>query len=193
MVERIRQRPPVHELYAETLMADGLITKAQVQEIRTEILATLERAHRAARERTCVLSPAPGFQDAQGIGGDYHHESVDTGVGDSRLLDLAQRIHQVPAGFTIHSKLQRILQRRMEALIAGQGIDWAGAEALAFATLLAEGTSIRLSGEDSRRGTFSQRHSVLIDPNTEGHFAPLQTVAQPPTQFRVYDSMLSEF
>jgi len=77
--------------------------------------------------------------------------------------------------------------------VTGHGIDWASAETMAFATLVTEGTSVRLSGEDSRRGTFSQRHSVLVDPHTGAHFTPLQAVARTPAQFRVYDTMLSEF
>ena len=193
MVDRIRDRPLVYQLYADTLTAAGMIPVARLHGIRTEIMEKLDRAHRAAHERTCILPPAHDLEQWRGMSGEYSDEAVGTGVDDATITELARRLHQLPDGFSIHGKLQRILQRRMESLVTGQGIDWAGAEAMAFATLLAEGTSIRLSGEDSRRGTFSQRHSVLIDPSTEARFTPLQTVADSQARFQVYDSALSEF
>ncbi len=193
MYDRIRQRPPVHQLYAEKLLGESLISESDLREIKTGIMGRLDQAFRTAHEKTCILPPVHYFEEWHGITGAYRHEPVATGVDDATIMDLAHQLHQLPEGFVVHSKLQRILDRRLESLVTGQGIDWASAEAMAFATLLAEGTSVRLSGEDSRRGTFSQRHSVLVDPNAETHFIPLQTVARSPARFQVFDSMLSEF
>ena len=115
-----------------------------------------------------------------------------TAVPAERLVALARTMHSLPPGFSVHRKLSRILDRRLESVEKGENIDWATAELLAFATLLGEGTPVRLSGEDSRRGTFSQRHSVLVDPASGNRFIPLNALADDQATYSVYDSMLSE-
>ncbi len=193
MYERIHERPPVFQLYARKLLADGLISETELQNIRTTVTERLDQAFQAVHDKTCILPPLRYFDESAGDFGELGQQPVSTGVDDTTLLELARELHRLPEGFTVQSKLLRILERRLESLVTGHGIDWAGAETMAFATLLAEGTSVRLSGEDSRRGTFSQRHSVLVDPHTGANFTPLQAVARPPARFQVHDTMLSEF
>ena len=152
----------------------------------------MELGYSAAHDKLCQM-PEEKFYDVwQGIDGKYSHEPVETGVSSEKLLELAQKLNSFPEGFSVHPRLLRILERRLRKLEKDQGIEWANAEALAFASLLVEGTPIRLSGQDSSRGTFSQRHSILYDFNTEEHYIPLNDLSSGQARFMVYDSMLSE-
>jgi 2-oxoglutarate dehydrogenase E1 component len=119
-------------------------------------------------------------------------DPVETAVDEDRLLALDRQLHSWPDGFHVHPKLERQLKRRAQSLGNGVGIDWAHAEALAFASLVADGTPIRLSGQDSARGTFSQRHLALRDTETGERFIPLQALAEAKAPFEVYNSPLSE-
>ncbi len=119
-------------------------------------------------------------------------DTVVTGVPVERLRALNEQLHQVPAGFHVNPKLAKQLERRREAFAEG-GIDWGQAEALAFASLLEEGIPIRLSGQDTERGTFSHRHAVLHDPVTGETFTPLQALPDSHAAFEIYNSPLSEF
>jgi 2-oxoglutarate dehydrogenase E1 component len=116
----------------------------------------------------------------------------DTGVAIDTLKELGRRITAIPQDFKAHRTIERLLQRRREMVESGTGIDWAMAEHLAFGTLLREGFPVRLSGQDSERGTFSQRHAVLIDQETERHYTPLKYVSPDQARFEVINSMLSE-
>ena len=116
----------------------------------------------------------------------------NTGVGLDTLKEVGRRITTIPQDFNAHKTIQRLLQRRREMVDSGTGIDWSMAEHLAFATLLNEGFPVRLSGQDSERGTFSQRHSVLVDQETERRYTPLKYVSPSQGRFEVINSMLSE-
>ncbi len=116
----------------------------------------------------------------------------DTRTAPALLTSLNQQLLAVPDGFSVNPKLQKQLERRREALTQGE-IDWAHAEALAFASLLHEGISIRLTGQDTERGTFSQRHLVLYDIRTGQRYAPIQNLAGARAPFELYNSPLSEF
>jgi 2-oxoglutarate dehydrogenase E1 component len=122
----------------------------------------------------------------------YRHDSAPTAVPHVELKRVIDQLTAVPEGLTVNSKVVDILRRRRDAVHAGKGIDWATAEALAFGTLLAEGTSVRLTGQDTRRGTFSQRHATLQDMNTGQRHVPFQGLVRPPAFFAIYDSLLSE-
>ena len=118
---------------------------------------------------------------------------VETGVGRAGLDRVYDALSTIPEGFVVHPKLAKQLSAR-DALFAGGEVDWALAEALAFGSLLDEGTSVRLAGQDSRRGTFSHRHSTLFDYETGNEFVPLSQLADPPsTELWIYDSLLSEY
>ena len=115
-----------------------------------------------------------------------------TGVPAETLKEIAEKITSVPAGFNVHRTIQRFLDNRKKAVESGEGIDWATAEALAFGSLLLDGNPVRLSGQDCERGTFSQRHSVLIDQETEARHTSLNHIREDQGRYEVINSMLSE-
>ncbi len=192
MYERIKDRPPLHVIYSRSLREAGVIEEGELERITGGIEQCLESAYKAAHDRTCGMPEDRFYETWEGIDGGYSHEPVKTAVEESVLLDISRKLTAFPDGFTVHPRLARILKKRLETVEAGAGIDWATAEALAFGTLLLEGTPVRLSGQDCGRGTFSQRHSVLSDLATGEHFVPLNHLAPGPAAFTVFDSMLSE-
>ncbi|MEJ2366525.1 MAG: 2-oxoglutarate dehydrogenase E1 component, partial [Deltaproteobacteria bacterium] len=132
------------------------------------------------------------YEDWQGISGEYSHKPVKTGVAKKQLLALARKLNQPPKDFSLHPKIAGLLKKRLEAVEKGTGIDWANGEALAFASLLTEGHPVRLSGQDSRRGTFSQRHSSLVDTETGETLSAMESLGEGQAKFYGYDSLLSE-
>jgi 2-oxoglutarate dehydrogenase E1 component len=192
MYERIRHRPPVPELYGKALLREGIITVEELEADREAYSRRLEEAYRSVHDRICPAPEMPFYELWENIRDEYSPDPVETGVEEGKLHRLALRSVQVPDGFALHPKLERILGRRIENVEGGGLIDWATAEMLAFGSLLSEGTPIRLSGQDSRRGTFSQRHSMLFDVKTGESFVPLNHLGGGSAPFFVYDSMLSE-
>jgi 2-oxoglutarate dehydrogenase E1 component len=187
MYEKIRERPPVHEIYASKLKEMG-IPEQQLSEPAKGYPARLEQA---LKSDAAVVDL--GFRgEWSAVGQEYASPDIDTGVSGETLKELAAILGKVPAGFTPHPRVKALLKRRSEMVTEEKGIDWGTAETLAFASLLREGTSVRVSGQDVRRGTFSQRHSVLFDITTGKTFAPLSTVTARGAAFHIYDSMLSE-
>src|SRR5690606_37303866 len=119
-------------------------------------------------------------------------EDVDTAADREALTRVMRALVDLPESFQVHKKLGRLIAKREDQFNGGQ-IDWAFAEALAFGTLLAEGTPVRLSGQDSGRGTFSQRHAILYDQEDAHRYIPLNHVSDAQARFQVYDSLLSEY
>ncbi|WP_429886135.1 2-oxoglutarate dehydrogenase E1 component [Geoalkalibacter halelectricus] len=188
MYEKIKQRPAVHDLYARHLIEEG-VAEEDVEALAKGYLERLEQAmDRPQAERD------GGFHGKwKDIRRDYEPaDEVETAVSAEQLRRLADQLARVPEGFSLHPKIEKFLERRREAIDKGEGIDWANAEALAFASLLAEGHSVRLSGQDSRRGTFSQRHSALFDMETGKDYVPLAHLGAEGAAFRCHNSMLSE-
>jgi len=192
MVERIRTRPPLYRLYGEILSQQAAIEPDGITEMESGVLNQLESAYQSLHGTTCPFPMPRFYENWSGYHGMWSYEPVETRIDAEPLRSLAEKLNRIPPGFTVHPKLSTILKKRLEAVTAGAGIDWANAEALAFASLLFEGHPIRLSGQDCRRGTFSQRHSVLTDTKTGNHYTPLQSVCTEPAVFDVYDSMLAE-
>ncbi|HEX2304489.1 MAG TPA: 2-oxoglutarate dehydrogenase E1 component [Gaiella sp.] len=188
MVERIQAQPTVRDLYAARLVEEGVLDTAEADRIVEEIVATLRAAHDRLRE-SIAEPPAPPVEPAPPSG---TGEAVETSVPAERLRALNEQLLQLPAGFTANAKLLRQLERRRETPEEG-GIDWGQAEALAFASLLEEGIPIRLTGQDTERGTFSHRHLVLHDPGTGETVAPMQRLPGANASFEVYNSPLSEY
>ena len=187
MYEKIANRPPLHELYGARLAEEG-VPRPLLEKTAQEITARLEGAVGPESEAADA-----GFRGSwSAIQREYAPLKVETGVAGETLSGLMEKLTSVPEGFTPHPKLATLLRKRREALARGDGIEWGAAEALAFATLLSAGNSVRLSGQDVRRGTFSQRHCTLFDFHTEAHHVPLAAVAAGEARFHVYDSMLSE-
>lgn len=194
MYKRIKGHPPVDEIYAEKLQADGTITADQFQGMKSQFSDHLEDEF--------AISETFKPNEANWLKGEWkdivpQHRSKDvvgkTGVKKDLLQKIGKTITTVPEGFNINSKVARQLKAKDTAITSGKGIDWATAEALAFGVLLEEGHHVRLSGEDCERGTFSQRHSVWIDQETEQKYIPLEHISEEQEKFQVINSPLSEF
>ena len=192
MYERIKERPPLYKIYGEQLRAENVVGDEEEKGIAAAINERLETAFQAVREQVCVLPKASIYEDWDGIHGEYSHGPVKTGVPKTELLSLARKLNTIPKDFSVHPKLADLFKKRLGALESGAGIDWANSESLAFASLLVERVPVRLSGQDCRRGTFSQRHSVLVDTNTGDRLVPLNGLDEQQAPFNVYDSLLSE-
>ena len=192
MYERIRERPPLHNIYAQKLEEEGLIEKQDLTHLEEDINQQLEKALQIVRESACIFPQARFYENWDNFHGNYSPEPIETGISRNKLISLARRLNAVPDDFSLNPKLDRLLKKRLGAVEKGAGIDWANAETLAFASLLTEGMPIRLSGQDSGRGTFSQRHSVLADMKTGESYTPLNFLDKKQSSFSVYDSMLSE-
>jgi 2-oxoglutarate dehydrogenase E1 component len=186
MYEKIKQRPSMSDIYAGQLEEEG-IDKGLIEKQAEAIRQKLEQALGGERKRA-----QSGFRGKwSGIERDYSPWDESTSVADETLLDLAGRLNRIPEGFNGHPRVEKLLGKRLEAIREGSGIDWATAETLAFASLLTEGYTVRLSGQDSRRGTFSQRHAVLFDTETGADYTPLAALPDQ-APFYAFDSPLSE-
>lgn len=195
MYAAIRNHPPVSELYGERLVGEGVVTREDIRAMTDRFVGMLEQDFEAAK------GFVPG--KAEWFGGRWAglhlpgetvegRRGAETGVAVAELRAIAARLHAVPRGFAIHPTLKRIIEARDKAIESGEGLDWATAEELAFASLLA-GTppyGLRLSGQDSGRGTFSQRHAVWVDQKTGAKHVPLKTLG---AFCEILDSPLSEF
>jgi 2-oxoglutarate dehydrogenase E1 component len=195
MYRIIRSHPTTLEIYAKKLMGEGLITEGEVDKMRADWRHRLEAEYEAGQG---YKANKADWLDGRWAGLKSGQDSIDddrrgiTGVAVGKLKQLAARITVAPPGFNVHKTIQRFLDNRRHAVESGEGVDWATAEALAFSTLLDEGYPVRLSGQDSERGTFSQRHSVLIDQQTEARYIPLNHIRDGQARFEVINSMLSE-
>jgi len=182
----IRGRQPAHVIYARRLADEG---------VSGELVSSMAAAYRDELEKGVggePLSVDAGFGgDWQGVVREYLQTPVETAVAEERLRQLGAELAAIPPGFSPHPKLVSLYGKRSEALQVGEGVDWGNAESLAFATLLGEGVTVRLSGQDSRRGTFNHRHAVLHDLESDATHTPLASLAGGEL-FHVYDSMLSE-
>lgn len=185
MYGQVRSHSAVWKLYRDQLVSRRVITGADAEEMDAQVQNTL----REARERSTEGRDGPDFDGADRTS---IAEQVDTAVSAGELRALNDALLARPEGFALNDRLDRVLLRRQKALDAANGIDWAHAESLAFASILADGTPIRLSGEDSERGTFSQRHLVLHDAKSGDVYTPLQALPQVRASFAVYNSPLSE-
>jgi 2-oxoglutarate dehydrogenase E1 component len=189
MYSRIRERRPIHDLYAQALLDEKIVSADEIEGMKKGINECLDAEYRA---RECVFPALKFYENWEGINLEYSDQAVATGVPTERLLVLARKVNTVPQGFSVYGKVVALLERRLEAVEKGEGIDWANAESLAFASLLSEGIPIRLTGQDTRRGTFSQRHSVLMNTETGESFVPLSALGEGQALFSAYDSLLSE-
>jgi len=192
MYAKIGDHPSTRQLYSEQLTREGVIAEGEGDRIVEEHNAYL------AQEFEAGLSYKPNKADwlegkwsgLKVASGDARRG--DTAVAADELKRIADRLCEVPKDFDLNSKLKRFIDGRRKAIETGQGVDWSFGEALAFGTLLAEGDPVRLSGQDSGRGTFSQRHSVYIDQTTEERYVPLNHVKEGQASYEVIDSPLSE-
>ncbi|CAN5792406.1 multifunctional oxoglutarate decarboxylase/oxoglutarate dehydrogenase thiamine pyrophosphate-binding subunit/dihydrolipoyllysine-residue succinyltransferase subunit [soil metagenome] len=187
MYDAIDKRRSVRKLYTEELVTRGDLTLEEAEEALDEFRAQLDTALEDTRDSS---PPEPEVSLDVDVDGVLPH--VDTGVDRERLDLIATTITSWPDDFTAHPKLGKQLQKRRDSLDR-DAVDWAMAEALAFGSLLLEGTPIRMAGQDSRRGTFSQRHAALIDYETAAEYIPLAHLSDDQAMFKIYDSPLNEF
>jgi 2-oxoglutarate dehydrogenase E1 component len=188
MYERIKKHPPVRKIYAERLAGDGVLSTEEAERIETQALEQVREAHESLKQ-SMGGPPETGQHELDRT----MSREPRTTLPEETLRTLADQLLRVPDGFEVHRKLKPFLERRRAAFADADGrVDWAHAEALAFASLLALGVPIRLTGQDTERGTFSQRHAVLHDASTGDRWCALQTMRDANGPFELHNSPLSE-
>ncbi len=191
MYQVIKKHPPVRELFAKHLIEQGTVTEQESTEMTDEVWARLTEEHQHLKERIAAA------KEVEHATGEYQLDrtpspEVKTAVASDRLRVLNEELLSVPDGFTVHPKLAKQFEQRRSAIEEGSGILWAHAESLAFASLLTEGIPIRITGQDTERGTFSQRHLVLHDPNTGQEHCAMQHLPGALAPMELHNSPLSE-
>ncbi|PLR98806.1 2-oxoglutarate dehydrogenase E1 component [Bacillus sp. T33-2] len=184
----IQQHPTVKNLYANKLVSEGVLTEEKTSEAEKNIISRLEKANETVPDKVeheLTETDPPEFVE-NGL------PEINTAVEINKLRELNRELLKRPEGFKVFNKLERILTRRQDALEPGGKVDWALAETLAFASILVDGTPIRLTGQDSERGTFAQRNIVLHDSSNGKQFSPLHTLPSARASFTIHNSPLSE-
>ncbi len=187
MYEKIKKHPPVRKIYAQKLIGEGLLSEQEADAMAAEAYQELSDAHAELRQ---AMTQDPGTGEFEIDTGPS--KEPRTAVPAETLRSLNEQLLRVPSGFSVHRKLKPQLERRRETIGEEGGIDWAQAEALAFASLLVQGTPIRLTGQDTERGTFSQRHLSLHDTKTGEKYTPIQNLKSATAPFELHNSPLSE-
>ena len=194
MYAAIKKHPFVSEIYGRKLIGEGVVDQAWIDGVARDYVAHLEEQFQSAI--SYMPNKADWFEGRwAGLGRPDEpvlgRRNIATAISENEMRRLGDVLTTVPEGFAIHKTLQRILDAKKEMFASGEGFDWATAEALAYGSLIAENQGVRLSGQDSGRGTFSQRHAVWVDQKTGQKYIPLTTVEG--GRFEVRDSPLSEF
>ncbi len=194
MYKKIATQPTTLEIYSKRLVADGVMTEAEVDKAKADWRARLDIELEAGagykpNKADWLDGKWAGFKSADLT---EDPRRGNTGVAIDKLKDIGRKITKAPDGFRVHRTVQRFLDSRAKAIDNGEGIDWATGEALAFCTLLEDGHRVRLSGQDCERGTFSQRHSVLFDQEDESRYTPFNHLGEKQGHYEVINSLLSE-
>mgnify|MGYP002620567785 FL=1 len=193
MYDLIDAKRSVRKLYTEALIGRGDITVEEAEQALRDYQEQLERAFTETRE-AAKRPPEPGAVVKPPLDEQvpWSHEDTPTATTEEAIKRIVETQLNLPEGFTVHPRLAPVLQRRAQ-MVADNAIDWAMGETIAFGSLLIDGHPVRLVGQDSRRGTFGQRHAVLVDRKTGEEHTPLKAFNKGTTKFYVYDSLLSEF
>ncbi|MBO6489870.1 MAG: 2-oxoglutarate dehydrogenase E1 component, partial [Pelagibacteraceae bacterium] len=191
MYQKIKKHPSTLSVYAEKLIKEGTISEEEFIIMKTDFKNLLNEQFKTAREYR------PKIEWFEGVWSRYKPERGKdkrgiTGVSIDKIRKIGEKITFIPQDFNVHPTIKKIYENKKKMFQTGKGFDWATAEQLAFATLLEEGYPVRLSGQDSGRGTFSQRHSVLRDQKNNNHYIPLNNISKKQKKFEVIDSLLSE-
>ncbi len=192
MYQRIAEHPRVVEIYADRLLKEGLVSKEEIDGLQAKFRDFLEEEFLAGET---YRPNRADWLDGRWSGIGFAEEGARrglTGVDLDVLREVGHKLTEIPPTLTPHKTIARIMKMRRRSIDEGKGIDWATAESLAYGTLLVEGFKIRLSGQDSERGTFSHRHSVLMDQLSENKYTPLKHLGKEQGDFEVINSMLSE-
>jgi 2-oxoglutarate dehydrogenase E1 component len=193
MYGKIKDRPSLTEVYTEQLILRGDLTADETEAISHDFQTKLENAQQEIRSRPPRRRSVASFDGRwKELTPAYTVAPVETGVPYERLAEITAGLARVPEQFSLNPKIARALETRQKEMADRGPVDWAFAEALAFGSLVLEGTPVRLSGQDSRRGTFSQRHAVLFDARSGEPYSPLNALSPKQAPFSVYDSLLSE-
>ncbi|MFT5158478.1 MAG: 2-oxoglutarate dehydrogenase E1 component [Paracoccaceae bacterium] len=193
MYTKIKKQKSTLQLYTERLVADGLIPEGEIEDMKAAFQAYLSEEFEAGKDyrpnKADWLDGQWSHLDRQ----EGEYQRGQTSVEGARLQEVGAALSKVPADYKVHKTITRLLEAKRKMLDSGVGIDWATAEALAFGSLMLEGYPVRLSGQDSTRGTFSHRHSAIIDQETERRYLSLNHIKEGQARFEVIDSMLSEY
>jgi 2-oxoglutarate dehydrogenase E1 component len=190
LYRKIKDHPSVAVQYGERLVREGTVSATDVQAMRKEVSSRLSDAYDAVQKRSERFE----VQELSAVSSEEIGEFCPrTSVAPPVIEQVTRGMTQFPDNFHLHPKLRGFVEKRRQAIAAGGPIDWAFGEALAFGTLAVEGTAVRLSGQDSGRGTFSQRHLAFYDSETGKRYVPMQHIAPDQARFEVWDSSLSEF
>ena len=193
MYKKIKQQKTSLTLYTERLVKDGLIPEGEIDEQKTKFQSYLNDEFEAGREyrpnKADWLDGKWSHMDRK----DENYQRGETAIKKKTFDDIGRALTTVPEGFPIHKTVGRLLETKQKMFETGEGFDWATAEALAFGSLMTEGYPVRLSGQDSTRGTFSQRHSGIVNQETEERYYPLNHIREGQARFEAIDSMLSEY
>jgi 2-oxoglutarate dehydrogenase E1 component len=193
MYRKIRERPTLGEVYTEQLILQGVLTADEAEAVDEQFQAKLQQAQQEVKLHPPARRGMPGFGARWSqFTPAYSSKPVSTAVPYETLGEITQRMTEVPDSFTLNPKIARLLEVHRADMERKQPVDWSLAEALALGSLLIEGTPVRLSGQDSRRGTFSQRHAVLYDAKTGERYLPLGALRPGQAAYQVYDSPLAE-
>jgi len=188
LYKAIKEHPPLWEIYSEDIGVED--AQMRLQAIRAEFEAAQKQASSLTKKPT--LRELPSYWDDY-TGGRYKPEyEVETGLSSEELREITEPLTTYPADFHIHPKVKKLLEQRAEMGAGKRPVDYGMAEALAFGSLVKAGVPVRLSGQDSRRGTFNQRHSVLLDIENEQEYMPLQHISEGQARCEIYNSTLSE-
>ena len=193
MYNRIKKHKTTLQLYTERLVRDGLIPEGEIEDMKAAFQAHLNEEFEAGKDykpnKADWLDGRWAHLEREGE--DY--QRGETAISKKLMKEVGQALTRVPEGVNLHKTVGRLLEAKAEMFKTGRGFDWATAEALAFGSLVAEGIPVRLAGQDSTRGTFSQRHSAFIDQETEERHYPLNHIRAGQARYEVIDSMLSEY
>ena len=193
MYNKIKKQKTTLTLYTERLVKDGLIPEGEIEDNKASFQAYLNEEFEAGKNyKPNKADWLDGRWSKINRRGEEYQRGV-TAITKETFNEVSKALSQVPKGFPIHKTVQRMLDTKAAHIKSGTGIDWATGEALAFGSLLTEGHPVRLSGQDSTRGTFSHRHSGIVNQNNEDRYYPLNNIRKGQGQYEVIDSMLSEY
>ena len=195
LYKKIRAHTSTRELYGEALTRESILGAGEAQKVVDQVTEVFSEAQKLAKAtpQDPVTSVFEGeWKTIKKPEAGAVHATVKTAVPAASLVEIAEKINVMPQGFSLNSKLTRFFEARLKAVKEGKGLDWGNAEALAYATLLNEGHTVRITGQDAERGTFTHRHAVMTDSENGNRYNPQATVAQKGAKFEIYNSHLSE-
>ncbi len=196
LYKKINAHSTPRTVYANRLVAEGVVSQQETEQLIDNAIAPLDKALEFVRAQ----KPLPKYSEYEGKYWSKYRQAteeelnrpVQTSVDEATIKELATKMNQFPQGFTVHPKLARLFEARAHAFISGKGIDWGNAELMAYATLLKEGSTVRMTGQDVRRGTFTHRHAGVVDFETGQHYMPIAQFAESPNKLQIFNSHLSE-